>query len=100
MLKHRFAHRVAVYRGFAMFYRSGAAVDHLLKAGLATVRRRVERTITEVELTKFAVGYMQGTVDIERLGLKPGSFGIHVVNFESGAFCFEHRKPWSEVLPQ
>jgi hypothetical protein len=53
--------------------------------------------ITEIELTNAAVGYIQGQVRADQLGLRPGSFGIRVETFPSGLSCFDHRNPWHEV---
>ena len=97
MLKFRFAHRVAVHRGAAVYYKSSAAAEHLLDSGLATVRKKASKVITEIELTNAAVGYIQGQVRADQLGLRPGSFGIRVETFPSGLSCFNHRNPWHEV---
>ena len=97
MLNFRFAHRVAVHRGFAVEYKSSAAAAHLLDSGLATVRKKVSKTITEIELTNLATGYVQGQARANQLGLRPGSFGIRVETFPSGVFCFDHRNPWHQV---
>jgi hypothetical protein len=96
MLKFRLAHRVAVYRGQAMFYKSSAAAAHLLDAGLATVRKKASKAITEIELTTAATGYIQGQVRIEQLGLRAGSFGIAIERLASGR-CFRHRHYWPQL---
>jgi hypothetical protein len=99
MIKFRFAHRVAVYRGgsAAMFYKSSAAAAHLIDAGLATVRKKASKAIIEIELTNAATGYVQGQVRIEQLGLRPGSFGIQIERFASSR-CFAHRDHWPQLL--
>jgi len=97
MLKFRFAHRVAVHRGAAVYYKSSAAAEHLVDSGLATVRKKASKVITEIELTNAATGYIQGQVQANQLGLRPGSFGIRVETFPSGVFCFNHRNPWHQV---
>ena len=96
-LPKRFSHRVAVYRGFALTYKSSAAAEHLLSCGLATIRRRSGRTITELDLTNAATGYTQGRVRADELGLRAGSFGIRVEALPGGLQCFAHRNPWTQV---
>ena len=97
MLKFRFSHRVAVHRGAAVYYKTSGAAEHLVDSGLATVRKKVSKVITEIDLTDAATGYTQGQVEANRLGLRPGSFGIRVETFPSGVFCFDHRNPWHQV---
>jgi DUF1680 family protein len=99
MLKFKMAHRVAVYRGASVFYRAPAAAQHLLDSQLATVRKRVAKVITEIELAPEATGYMQGQVRADQLGLRAGSFGIRVETFPSGLSCFDHRNVWEQVVP-
>ena len=99
MLKLKMAHRVAVYRGAAVYYRAPAAAQHLLDAGLATVRKRVARVITEIELNAAASGYRQGQARVDRMGLQPGSFGIRIETFPSGVSCFAHGNAWNKVVP-
>ena len=98
MLKFRFSHRVATYRGGAVLYKSPAAAGHLVDSGLAVVRKKVAKTITEIELTDLAIGYRQGQAAVDRLGLRPGSFGIREETFPSGIFCYSHRNHWPCVL--
>jgi hypothetical protein len=93
----RFAHRVAVHQGFAVFYKPPAAAQHLIDSGLAKVRRKAAKVIVEIELTSAATGYMQGQVGLNCLGLRPGSFGIQVERYESGR-CFAHRYCWASVV--
>jgi hypothetical protein len=100
MLKFRFAHRVAVHRGASLFYKSSAAAEHLVDSGLATVLKKTSQTITAIELTNAATGYIQGQVRANQLGLRPGSFGIRVESHPSGVFCFSHRNPWDQVVPR
>jgi len=97
MQKMKFVRKVAVHRGAALYYQTPAAAEHLLNAGLATVRQKTARVISAIELTSLAVGYIQGQVAANKLGLRPGSFGIRVESFPSGVFCFDHRNPWHEV---
>jgi len=99
MLKFRFSHRVAVFRGASVIYKTSAAAEHLLDSGLATVRKTASRTITELEFTAAATGWRQGQVRPNQLGLHSGSFGIRVEAFASGVFCFNHRNPWYQVRP-
>lgn len=98
MLKRRMAHRVAVYRGASVYYRAPAAAQHLLDARLATVRKRVAKVITEIELAPAAIGYIQGQVRADQLGLHAGSYGIRVETFPSGLSCFDHRNVWDQVV--
>jgi hypothetical protein len=97
MLKFRFAHRVAVHHGNAVYYKAAAAAAHLVDSGQATVRSKVSRTITAIEMTALAIGYMQGQMRADRLGLRPGSYGIRIENLASGFRCFDHRNPWHQV---
>jgi hypothetical protein len=97
MLKFRFAHRVAVYRGAAVFYKSAGAAAHLIDCGLAKVRKKRAKAVVEIELTNAATGYVQGQVRIEQLGLRPGSFGIQIERLAS-CRCFGHRHYWPQLL--
>jgi hypothetical protein len=97
MLKYRFAHRVAVHHGHAVYYKAAAAAAHLVDSGQATVRSKISTTITAIELTAPAVGYMQGQMRPDRLGLRPGSYGIRTETFPNGFSCFAHRNPWHQV---
>jgi hypothetical protein len=82
-----------------VYYKSAAAAAHLVQSGLATVRRKAAGIVMEIDLTNFAIGYIQGQVALNRLGLHPGSFGIRTETFPSGVFCYEHRNAWEQVAP-
>jgi hypothetical protein len=96
----RFKRRVAVYRGAEdVFYAAPAAAAHLLDAGLATVRQKSAKVIGEILLGGAADGSACGRIDISRLELRPGSFGIRREHLEvSGHLCFSHRRSWDEVI--
>jgi hypothetical protein len=95
----KFKHRVAVYRGASVYYVGPAAALHLLDSHLATVRQKAAKVIAELELTAAANGCEQGQVGADRLGLRPGSFGIAVEQLESSR-CYSHRNPWEQVVPK
>jgi hypothetical protein len=97
MLKFRFAHRVAVHHGHAVYYKAAGAAAHLVDSGQATVRSKVSMTVTAIEMTAVAIGYTQGQMRVDRLGLRPGSYGIRTETFPSGFHCFDHRNPWHQV---
>ena len=95
----RFKRRVAVYRGGDVaYYSAHAAAAHLLDSGLARVRQRTDKVIAEIELLQPADGSLEGRVEPNQLGLKPGSYGIQRELLDrNGHWCYGHRHPWSEV---
>ena len=60
MARYRYSHRVAVYRGSAIFYKSSAAADHLIDCGLAIIRKKAAKSVVEIELTRAANGLHAG----------------------------------------
>jgi hypothetical protein len=96
----RFKRRVAVYRGGGeLYYAAPAAAAHLLDSGLATVRQKSSKVIGEIQLGGAADGNAGGRVELDRLELRPGSYGIRREHLElSGHLCFSHRRPWDEVI--
>jgi hypothetical protein len=98
-VRYRFAHRVAVYRNTACFYKSPAAAAHLVDSGLAIVRKKASKVIIEIELTNAATGYVQGCVRIEQLGLRDGSFGIQIERF-GFCRCYAHQYAWDSLTHQ
>ena len=100
MLKvRRFKRRIAVHRGEALlFYAAPAAVMHLLDSRLATVRAKKGKAICAIDLTAEATGLVLGHIDLDRLGLRPGSFGIRREYLDSGYRCYQHRNAWDGVI--
>jgi hypothetical protein len=90
--------RIAVHRGEAVYYTAQAAAMHLLDSGLATVRTKTGKAISAIDLTAEATGFVLGQVELDRLGLRPGSYGIRTENLDSGHRCYQHRNAWDGVI--
>jgi len=91
---------VRVHRGEASYYVAPAAAEHLLHAGLATVRQKHQKVIANIELTREAIGWQSGQIAADQLGLRPGSFGIRVEHFPSGTQCYAHNDHVEVVKPR